>query len=106
MSGTKNISEKAYIWGHVGVIIAETIVYFVIALLSYKIYSYKVTSSELSDEKEISENKSFRKKYTQLNGFYFKKYALIILCISVIAAIINLLGLIPVLKNYDKIIIE
>ena len=99
MGGTKNISEKAYIWGHVGVIIAETIVYFVIALLSYKIYSYKITPSEISEEKEISENKSFRKKYTQLNGFYFKKYALIILCISVVAAIVNLLGLVPCIEK-------
>jgi hypothetical protein len=84
----KTISRHGYQWGHFGAIMADTIVFLIIAFLAFN-------SRRLYQKQK--ENFIFKSVVTNLT---------VIIWLSLIFAIITLLGLIPVFKDYDKIIIE
>ena len=85
MSGNKKISMESYQWGHFGAIMADTIVFLIIAYLSFG----------------IMKNPTLR---TNGNTLYKLKW---ITGLSIVFAVITLLGLIPIFnKDYEEIIIN
>jgi hypothetical protein len=85
----KNISMASYQWGHFGAIMADVIVFGVIAFFAYRSRISIINSS----------GNSLRKTTLLFN-------LNVIFWLSIIVAFITLLGLIPVFKDYDRIIIS
>ena len=85
----KNISMSAYQWGHFGAIMFDVIVFSIIAF-----FAFRTREMVLRSNKNI-----LRKGKIALN-------LSIIFWISIVVAIVTLLGLIPVFKDYDRIIIS
>ena len=85
----KNISMASYQWGHFGAILADVVVFSVIAFFSYRSRISIINSS----------GNTFRKTTLLFN-------LNVIFWLSIIVAFITLLGLIPVFKDYDRIIIS
>lgn len=85
----KNISMSAYQWGHFGAIMFDVIVFSVISF-----FAFRTREMVLRSNKNI-----LRKGKIALN-------LSIIFWISIVVAIVTLLGLIPVFKDYDRIIIS
>lgn len=73
----KNIDKDAYVWGHVA-----TIIFHVILGLVIITYALKINSAEL------------------------KNIRLVLLIAGGLLVVVSLLGLVPILKDYNKIIIE
>jgi magnesium-transporting ATPase (P-type) len=89
MSEDKRISKQSYQWGHFGVIIAEALVFSGIGYLAWKTnYLIKHSNGNVLQKSKINRNLT------------------IIFWISVIFLIITFLSLIPVFKDYNRIIIE
>ena len=89
MAGPKHISMEGYQWGHFGAIMADTIVFLIIAYLAYKIKS-RISVSVSNNSQKI---KGFNPVYS-LNW---------IIGLSLVFALVTLLGLIPIFKDYDEI---
>ena len=85
----KNISMSSYQWGHFGAIMFDVIVFSIIAF-----FAFRTREMVLHSNKNI-----LRKGKIALN-------LSIIFWISIVVAIVTLLGLIPVFKDYDRIIIS
>ena len=85
----KNISMASYQWGHFGAIMADVIVFSVIAFFAYRTRTLIINSSG-----------NILRKTTLLFNLN------VIFWLSIIVAFITLLGLIPVFKDYDRIIIS
>ena len=89
MSDVKHISKSGYKWGHFGAIMADTVVFLIIAYFAFKIGN-KIKILRVSNE-----NGSLKKSISyKLNW---------ILGLSLVFALVTLLGLIPIFKNYDEI---
>ena len=85
----KNISMSSYQWGHFGAIMADVVVFSVIAF-----FSYRTRTSILNGS-----GNTLRKTTLLFN-------LNVIFWLSIVVAFITLLGLIPVFKDYDRIIIS
>lgn len=85
----KNISMSSYQWGHFGAIMADVVVFGVIAFFAYRTRILILNSR----------GNMLRKSTLLLN-------LNIIFWLSIVVAFITLLGLIPVFKDYDRIIIS
>lgn len=93
---TKEISNKAYQWGHFGVIVAEVIVYAIFIYLAYRIQNSPYVLREI----RLTGNKgTLSKQDASLRKI--KLFSTIIIWVSVLMIIVTLLGLIPVFKNYE-----
>lgn len=91
MAGTKNISMEGYQWGHFAAIMVDFIVFIAIAYLAFNVKKKVFSSMTL---RESSKNN------------YVKLRLNIIFWLSLIVGIVTILGLIPVFKDYDQIIIS
>ena len=80
---------SSYQWGHFGAIMFDVIVFSVISF-----FAFRTREMVLRSNKNI-----LRKGKIALN-------LSIIFWISIVVAIVTLLGLIPVFKDYDRIIIS
>ena len=76
MGETKEISKKSYVWSHVAVIIFHTLVGLALIMNYYR---------------------------TTLLGFRSKSF---LLYLGWFLVILSLLSLVPILKDYDKLVIE
>ena len=85
----KHISMDGYQWGHFGAIIFDVIVFAIIAFFAYRTKGLIINS---------------RKNVLKRSTITFNLN--IIFWLSLVVAFVTLLGLIPVFKNYDRIIIS
>lgn len=85
---TKLISESSYRWGHFGAIMADFIIFIIIAYLAFMI---KI---------RLSSSKGVRRKS---NEKYINFRLNVIFWLSLVVGIITLFGLIPIFKDYDEI---
>ena len=76
MTNEKEISKKSYVWGHVGVIIYHSLTAIVLIMSQY-----------------------MRKTF----GYNSRN---VVIILSIILLIVSLLSLWPILKDYNKIVIE
>ena len=94
---TKEISNAAYQWGHFGVIIFEIIIYAIIIYLAFRI---KNSPEVLQDIKTFGNgDRKLKRKISSLRRI--KIFANVIIWLLVLLIILNLLGLIPIFKNYE-----
>lgn len=70
---TKKISKKTYVWAHIGTILFHTLIGILLVVLYYKDHLGKVTRQTM------------------------------VLILGVILIIVSLMGLVPILKDYNKI---
>ena len=91
MTGTKNISMESYQWGHFAAIAVDFVVFIVIAYVAFRVKQKVLTSIKFKDNS---------------NKKYIKLRLDIIFWLSLIVGIVTILGLIPVFKDYDQIIIS
>jgi len=76
MTKEKKVSKDSYVWGHVGVIIYHSLTALVLIMTQYM-------------------KKTF--------GFNSRN---VVIVVSIILLIVTLLSLWPILKDYDRIVIE
>jgi len=76
MTKEKKVSKDSYVWGHVGVIIYHSLTALVLIMTQYM-------------------KKTF--------GFNSRN---VVIAVSIILLIVTLLSLWPILKDYDRIVIE
>ena len=70
---TKKIAKKTYVWAHIGTILFHTLIGILLVVLYYKDHLGKVTRQTM------------------------------VLILGVILITVSLMGLVPILKDYNKI---
>lgn len=70
---TKKITKKTYVWAHVGTIMFHTLIGILLVVLYYKDHIGKVSRQTM------------------------------VLILGVILVVVSLMGLVPILKDYNKI---
>ena len=96
MGDTKHISMDSYQWGHFGVILFDIIIYAVIAFLAVKVRNNIDTEVYKIEGNSIKRHKS-------IVNVNVRRYATIILYLSIFMIFFTALGLWPVFKDYDRI---
>ena len=76
MTNEKKVSKDSYVWGHVGVIIYHSLTAIVLIMTQYMKKTFGFTSRN------------------------------VVIVVSLVLLIVTLLSLWPILKDYDRIVIE
>lgn len=96
MSNIKHVSMESYKWGHFGVILFDVVTYGAIAFLAVRV------RNSIDTEMYKIEGNTIKRHQSVVN-VNIKRYATLILYISIFMIIFTTLGLWPVFKEYDAI---